>query len=407
MESPRLSETMISHIKNLLTKINLNMNRNKHNNANWIIEDDISAFSEIITSINKKELIKLTKELVPESDVTTHQSNPETLDESCNHDKIIIVTPSDVVCFLANIYRMQFCELDFFAETGIKRDAIEISDDENGSNDNNSGNEEDTSSLSSSSSPSITSDLLDEEYTKEVEERKKKRNIDSSLEEFLNRKKLKYFKDEKDDKKDIYIENEGDIKKMFHPESLKQALSQNNGKLPQYSFTGILYKLGIWNVKKYENANIILFPITGPETPADIYETVLKGGVDGMGLHWSLLCYFKETNKLYHYDTCNNMNHKTAYYTALYLKAFRVVPENCGYEQPTFVPQQKNGWECGYLLLSLIYIMVIKHPCRPLSKVDVFNRFNSLLNSDKHQILDITKKIIVKLLLIPNRNLCI
>jgi hypothetical protein len=97
----------------------------------------------------------------------------------------------------------------------------------------------------------------------------------------------------------------------------------------------------------------LIITIHGPHTG-----NVVINGVN-VNDHWSLAFYCKKLNKIYHYDSMNNLNtHKFSEIVGFFISWGIVIDERTTAHCPhSFIPQQLSNWECGHY--TLMYACII------------------------------------------------
>lgn len=90
------------------------------------------------------------------------------------------------------------------------------------------------------------------------------------------------------------------------------------------------------------------------------------------GQHWSLVVYYRETQKFYGYDSKDGLHRSYQLEFCKRLREHEEFSEAEGYCPSGFVPQQIDSWECGYFVAFYIFIMFTKGEVpRPISLFDV------------------------------------
>lgn len=88
--------------------------------------------------------------------------------------------------------------------------------------------------------------------------------------------------------------------------------------------------------------------------------------------HWSLLVYYPAKRSFFHYDTLPGANREKAGMICSCLKRIKLVSDmDLMCYEPDFVPRQNSFWECGYYVLLIARIVILKTPLAPLSRRDV------------------------------------
>lgn len=256
---------------------------------------------------------------------------------------------------------------------------------------------------------------------------------------------------------DMYFKSPDSISSLFHPEIFPQfLLNSKDRKIPQINLNAILLNLG-FSVQQIENGleniDLMLIPVNGPwghrkafrkcfsqygfedsavsenQKQLDKEMSELKSvnkkkwQQRAMELvnknpnnHWSLLCYQRSSNTIFYYDSIISkkynmdgslksqrlLNQKAAKEIVLYFKAMKIIPEDCEFCKFAFNDKirQQSGWECGYVVISLILIIITKTPPRPISDVDLNVRFQNYLNmGTNHNLTKVIIKLIMDLLI--------
>jgi hypothetical protein len=135
-----------------------------------------------------------------------------------------------------------------------------------------------------------------------------------------------------------------------------------------------------------DSTSLVLIPILGPQLSSNCFtmEDFLKRN------HWSLLCYHAETNTIFHYDSVSSHNTERAKEIIATLQLHAVLPPNIKEKlNIEFSPKQNSCWECGYIVIFLMIIMLSKVPPRPLSRQDVFRRFENVNTNTSSDLMEI------------------
>ncbi len=126
-----------------------------------------------------------------------------------------------------------------------------------------------------------------------------------------------------------------------------------------------------------ERPQMIAVVVHGPDTEYQRWQYG-RNGIDALCAndHWSLLCWFRSTGKVYHYDTVPDCNERRAAETVRLLRKYAVLPADVQHvHAPRFVPAQRGGWECGYYVLLFLAMITSMHSEQhlPLAKEQLTN----------------------------------
>jgi hypothetical protein len=154
---------------------------------------------------------------------------------------------------------------------------------------------------------------------------------------------------------------------------------------------------------KLQIIQTILIPVCGPNLPHEIYGSYISQKPAEQNNHWSLLCYYRPTNKVYYYDPLGTYNIRRAKNTLEYFQLLRIIPGDCEFIIPDFTVTQPGNWQCGYYVIMYIFMILVKNPTRPLSTNDIKERYASYFGHDL-KFVDLIIDIIHNLLIKKNKN---
>lgn len=196
--------------------------------------------------------------------------------------------------------------------------------------------------------------------------------------------------------REMEIDSNYDINNNNNQPTSVQVQEQRQFKLEdKYSVLehlGFEDKSGDWE----DRASILLIPILGPQ----LSENCISYSDYFERNHWSLLCYYPnkkryKKGKFFHYDSKKPLNRKRAGEVVSILKQYDVVHPEAEVDLDIwFAPQQPGGWECGYIVIFLMLIILAKNPPRPLSQIDIRTRFKAIGISSSETLLYVIKRLV-------------
>jgi len=129
----------------------------------------------------------------------------------------------------------------------------------------------------------------------------------------------------------------------------------------------VIKNLGPLFESRYSTFDGIIFVIHGPSPDVDsfIYNN-----------HWSLGFFDKARNKVYHYDSLENLNEKKFKEVLQFFNGWKIIVNSqTKIYAPSFIPKQPSFWECGYFVLMFAYIILDpgKRKVNPIDKIEVFS----------------------------------
>jgi hypothetical protein len=99
--------------------------------------------------------------------------------------------------------------------------------------------------------------------------------------------------------------------------------------------------------------------------------------------HWSLVWYWRKTNRLYHYDSLLHHNFERAKYVIELFQYLGAIPQTEKWVHPNHYPLQYSGWSCGYFVCASIFALNDKAEIAPLSYKDIWNRYCTLFMNEE------------------------
>jgi hypothetical protein len=325
-----------------------------------LCDEDINNITETLTKIDRDKIIEWTNKNILNKNKKKAISN-----QDCNFNNIHIVNSLHTVVFTNRIHFMYVYTDSEKSFTGKDPEVIHLDEDTNDSDD--------------------IMDIVS--------------NNNNSNNNVIN--KTKYSTIERD------LEDYESIKYKLFDRKTYDSYIQQNGKPKTFNFTNILALLDL-NANSLDKSDIIILPVFGPLLTSETNSVLLENHmpIDRGSEHWSLLCYSKSEKKIFYYDTLSRLNYRRAQEVFMYLTYFGIIPKETSFIEPEFIQFQGNGWECGFFVIIYTFIIITKHPCRPVSDIDINDRYSKYLQTYQGRRTLIRKiiKLIKDLFVLPNQK---
>ncbi len=117
--------------------------------------------------------------------------------------------------------------------------------------------------------------------------------------------------------------------------------------------------------------------------------------------HWSVFCYFKHKNKVYHYDSIRGHNRDVCLNLFELMGKHILLPVDTRCYEPDFYPQQDTNWDCGYRCIQCVWTVLqvyrkhrnkiysenfpVKICCSPLKEEDLSKRYRYVFDDNGHE----------------------